>query len=55
MEGVDGTQGAEMNYWRQLHECNPHVNILNASGGVLDVFPRIQMSELPNYPPAAGV
>lgn len=32
--------------WAELAKKNPHVNVINASGGVLDAFPRVSIEEL---------
>ncbi len=47
--GPDDHQQPDLEYWRRMARRNPHVPILNASGGCLEAFPRIQMSDLPTY------
>lgn len=32
--------------WAELAKDNPHIKILNASGGILDVFPRVKLEDL---------
>ncbi len=38
-----------VDYWQMYADASPHVTILNASGGRLEAFPRIQMCDLPKY------
>lgn len=44
---IDGNQRADMRAWGEIARANPDVAIWNASGGALDVFPRISMDALP--------
>jgi hypothetical protein len=41
--------GAFQSTWKKIKIKNPKVNILNASGGVLECFPKISISEALKY------
>lgn len=45
-KGVDAHCCEFLDYWRLIKENNPHVNIMNASGGLLDYFPNIAIDEI---------
>lgn len=40
---LDGYLGVQLWAWGQIKEQNPHVNILNASGGNLECFERVRL------------
>ncbi len=47
--GMDNMQSVMVAVWRRMAAANPDIEILNASGGRLDAFPRIRIEELPKY------
>ena len=46
---IDGNQTSDIRVWGEIAKANPGVEILNASGGVLDVFPRIDGKDAQQY------
>ena len=46
---IDNNQKADIRVWGEIEQLNPGVAILNASGGMLDVFPRIEGKDIQQY------
>ena len=44
---MDSQQASNIALWKRVAAENQGLRILNASGGLLDCFPRIRMDDLP--------
>ncbi len=43
---TDGELNIHYNTWQKIRKNNPNINIINASGGRLDMFPRMALEEV---------
>ena len=43
---TDGEQHHHYNAWQKVRKNNPNINIINASGGRLSMFPRMSLEEI---------